>query len=60
MYTSQCIYQEQYIDEPSNAEWAEKYKWEIPVVHLNGKFLMKNQVDKEMLEKAIKEVSVLM
>uniref|UniRef100_A0A8C6X0Y2 Glutaredoxin-like protein n=1 Tax=Naja naja TaxID=35670 RepID=A0A8C6X0Y2_NAJNA len=35
---------------PNHSVWLEKYKYEIPVFHLNGKFLMKHQVDKQKLE----------
>ena len=34
--------------------WFEKYKHDIPVIHLNGKFLMKHKVFTGALEEAIK------
>ncbi|XP_058022458.1 glutaredoxin-like protein C5orf63 homolog isoform X1 [Ahaetulla prasina] len=35
---------------PNHSVWLEKYKYEIPVFHLNGKFLMKHRVDTQKLE----------
>ncbi|XP_070592412.1 glutaredoxin-like protein C5orf63 homolog [Erythrolamprus reginae] len=38
---------------PNHSIWLEKYKYEIPVFHLNGKFLMKHRVDIPKLEKQL-------
>lgn len=35
---------------PENSAWYDKYKYDIPVFHLNGKFLMKHQVDIQKFE----------
>lgn len=43
-----------YIDKEENNKWFEKYKYDIPVVHLNGKFLMKHKVFKDALDEAIR------
>ncbi|XP_062456436.1 glutaredoxin-like protein C5orf63 homolog isoform X3 [Rhea pennata] len=39
------ILQEVDITLPENSSWYDKYKYDIPVFHLNGKFLMKHRVD---------------
>ncbi|XP_027564853.1 glutaredoxin-like protein C5orf63 homolog isoform X2 [Neopelma chrysocephalum] len=39
------ILQEVDITLPENSAWNDKYKYDIPVFHLNGKFLMKHRVD---------------
>ncbi|KFQ18597.1 Glutaredoxin-like C5orf63, partial [Merops nubicus] len=39
------ILQEVDITLPENSVWYDKYKYDIPVFHLNGKFLMKHRVD---------------
>ncbi|KAM6475489.1 glutaredoxin-like protein C5orf63 homolog [Python bivittatus] len=44
------ILQEIDITLPDHSVWLEKYKYEIPVFHLNGKFLMKHRVDIQKLE----------
>jgi hypothetical protein len=49
----QFVYEECYIDDPSNKVWFEKYKYDIPVLHINGQFLMKHRVNKLQLEKAL-------
>ena len=49
----QFVYQECFIDEPENSEWFEKYQYHIPVIHLNGKFLMMHRVDEDKLARAL-------
>lgn len=49
----QFLYQECFIDEPENSEWFEKYKYDIPVIHLDGEFLMKHRVDEDKLIEAL-------
>ncbi|ELU01325.1 hypothetical protein CAPTEDRAFT_228559 [Capitella teleta] len=44
------------IEAPSNKEWWEKYKFEIPVFHLNGKFLMKHKVNTKLLQRKLDEL----
>lgn len=41
------------ITEEGNEAWFEKYRYEIPVFHLNGSFLMKHRVNEELLEKEL-------
>ncbi|KAK3593773.1 hypothetical protein CHS0354_014312 [Potamilus streckersoni] len=40
---------------PENKEWFEKYRYEIPVFHFEGEFLMKYCVNTKVLETALKE-----
>ncbi|XP_009877708.1 PREDICTED: glutaredoxin-like protein C5orf63 homolog [Apaloderma vittatum] len=49
-YKRRFILQEVDISLPENSEWYDKYKYDIPVFHLNGKFLMKHQVDMQKFE----------
>ncbi|XP_064358018.1 glutaredoxin-like protein C5orf63 homolog [Dromaius novaehollandiae] len=44
------ILQEVDITLPENSSWYDKYKYDIPVFHLNGKFLMKHRVDIQKFE----------
>uniref|UniRef100_A0A8C0QQR8 Glutaredoxin-like protein n=1 Tax=Chelonoidis abingdonii TaxID=106734 RepID=A0A8C0QQR8_CHEAB len=44
------ILQEVDITLPENAVWYDKYKYDIPVFHLNGQFLMKHRVDVKKFE----------
>ncbi|XP_073247388.1 glutaredoxin-like protein C5orf63 homolog isoform X1 [Porites lutea] len=43
------------ITEKGNEAWFSKYKYEIPVFHLNGTFLMKHRVNEELLEKELRK-----
>lgn len=43
------------ITEKGNDPWFSKYKYEIPVFHLNGTFLMKHRVNEELLEKELRK-----
>ena len=47
------MYEEVYIDEPTNKEWFKLYRYDIPVLHLNGRFLMKHCIDEELLKKEL-------
>ncbi|KGL82943.1 Glutaredoxin-like C5orf63, partial [Tinamus guttatus] len=49
-YKKRFILQEVDITLPENSSWYEKYKYDIPVFHLNGKFLMKHRVDIKKFE----------
>ncbi|XP_048788487.1 glutaredoxin-like protein C5orf63 homolog [Lagopus muta] len=49
-YKRRFILQEVDITLPENSSWYNKYKYDIPVFHLNGKFLMKHQVDIQKFE----------
>ncbi|XP_048384102.1 glutaredoxin-like protein C5orf63 homolog isoform X1 [Stegostoma tigrinum] len=49
-YKHRFILQEVDITLPENSIWFERYKYDIPVFHLNGQFLMKHQVNFKILE----------
>lgn len=49
----QFILQEVDITLPENATWYERYKFDIPVFHLNGQFLMMHRVNTSKLEKQL-------
>ena len=49
----QCHIEHVYIDREENNVWSQKYRYDIPVLHLNGKFLMKHKVLSGALEEAI-------
>ncbi|XP_012968219.1 glutaredoxin-like protein C5orf63 homolog isoform X2 [Mesocricetus auratus] len=38
---------------PENSTWYERYKFDIPVFHLNGQFLMMHRVNTSKLEKQL-------
>lgn len=44
------IFHEVDIRRPENRRWFGMYRYEIPVFHLNEKFLMKHRVDLKLLE----------
>lgn len=49
-YKNRFILQEVDITLPENSTWYERYKFDIPVFHLNGQFLMKHRVNTSKLE----------
>lgn len=49
----QFVYEEKYIDEPSNLEWYKKYQYDIPVIHINGQYLMKYRVNEWLLRRTL-------
>ena len=51
----QFTYEEKYIDDPSNEVWADQYRVDIPVIHLNGRYLMKHRVNEKLLRKTLEE-----
>lgn len=52
-YKDRFILQEVDITLPENATWYERYKFDIPVFHLNGQFLMMHRVNTSKLEKQL-------
>ncbi|KAM6986789.1 glutaredoxin-like protein C5orf63 homolog [Aplochiton taeniatus] len=50
-YKHRYVFQQVDITLPENKVWYDKYKYEIPVFHINGQFLMKHRVDISLLEK---------
>ena len=49
----QFEYEEVDISLDENAFWRSRYKYEIPVVHLNGKMLMKHWFDEDKMKSAL-------
>ncbi|KAM6912290.1 glutaredoxin-like protein C5orf63 homolog [Xenentodon cancila] len=43
---------------PENKLWMDRYRWDIPVFHLNGQFVMKHRVDASLLDKLLQEVEM--
>ena len=41
------------ITDPMNKEWFEKYRYDIPVFHFEGKYLMKHKVDVKDFKSAL-------
>ena len=52
----QFILQEVDITLPENSAWYQRYKFDIPVFHLNGQFLMMHRVDISKLEKQLQKL----
>ncbi|XP_068616252.1 glutaredoxin-like protein C5orf63 homolog isoform X1 [Brachionichthys hirsutus] len=40
---------------PENRAWFDRYRWDIPVFHLNGQFVMKHRVDVVLMERLLQE-----
>ncbi|GAA6234147.1 glutaredoxin-like protein C5orf63 homolog [Lates japonicus] len=40
---------------PENKVWWDRYRWDIPVFHLNGQFVMKHQVDVALMDKLLQD-----
>ncbi|CAB4417431.1 DUF836-domain-containing protein [Rhizophagus irregularis] len=40
---------------PENLSWFEKYKYDIPVLHLNDQFILKHRVEQDELEKILRK-----
>lgn len=56
-YNSMFVYEEQYIDDPENSVWYDKYRYDIPVIHINGIYVMKHKINKIKLFETLKEFS---
>ena len=52
----QIVLEECCIDVVGNEEWRRLYQYDIPVFHLNGRYLMKHRVDREKLQLALQQV----
>ena len=50
------IYQEEFIDSSSNKDWYDRYKYDIPVIHINGSYLMKHRVDEWLLRGTLSQL----
>ncbi|KJE90773.1 hypothetical protein CAOG_02028 [Capsaspora owczarzaki ATCC 30864] len=45
------------ITRPENATWFEKYKYDIPVLHINDQFAMQHRFDEAKLMAALKQAA---
>ncbi|XP_004586664.2 glutaredoxin-like protein C5orf63 homolog [Ochotona princeps] len=52
-YKHRFVLQEVDITLPENSAWYDRYKFDIPVFHLNGQFLMMHRVNTSKLEKQL-------
>ncbi|XP_067937620.1 glutaredoxin-like protein C5orf63 homolog [Watersipora subatra] len=52
-YLHKVQYQEVDINLEENEFWKNRYRYEIPVVHMNGKFLMKHRFDPVAMREAL-------
>uniref|UniRef100_A0A665UME6 Glutaredoxin-like protein n=1 Tax=Echeneis naucrates TaxID=173247 RepID=A0A665UME6_ECHNA len=41
-----------------NKVWFLRYRWDIPVFHLNGRFVMKHRVDTVLLDKLLQDAEI--
>uniref|UniRef100_A0A8D0HAK0 Glutaredoxin-like protein n=1 Tax=Sphenodon punctatus TaxID=8508 RepID=A0A8D0HAK0_SPHPU len=57
-YKNRFILQEVDITLPENSVWYDRYKYDIPVFHLNGQFLMKHRVDIEKFENQLLKIEL--
>ncbi|XP_011404529.1 PREDICTED: glutaredoxin-like protein C5orf63 homolog [Amphimedon queenslandica] len=52
-YKDQFVYEEVCIDTSEGAKWYEAYKHDIPVLHINGRYLMKHRINEDKLLEAL-------
>ena len=52
-FVFQYEFEEVYITDKGNEEWFKEYRYEIPVFHFNGSFLMKHKANEELLEEVL-------
>ncbi|KAJ8338663.1 hypothetical protein SKAU_G00354490 [Synaphobranchus kaupii] len=55
-YKQRFVLQEVDITRPENSVWYDRYKYDIPVFHLNGQFLMMHRVNIAVLEKRLARI----
>nr|XP_006626994.1 PREDICTED: glutaredoxin-like protein C5orf63 homolog [Lepisosteus oculatus]XP_015222941.1 PREDICTED: glutaredoxin-like protein C5orf63 homolog [Lepisosteus oculatus] len=55
-FKDRFILQEVDITLPENKVWFERYKYDIPVFHLNGQYLMMHRVHMDLLEKKLASI----
>lgn len=46
-----------YITEPENKDVYERYRYDIPVLHLNGQFLCKHRLDANLLDSKLSDLN---
>ncbi|XP_034051373.1 glutaredoxin-like protein C5orf63 homolog [Thalassophryne amazonica] len=54
-YKHRFVFQQVDISLPQNRMWLDRYKFDIPVFHLNGQFVMKHRVDIALLEQLLQD-----
>ncbi|XP_038072700.1 glutaredoxin-like protein C5orf63 homolog [Patiria miniata] len=54
-YGDRFVLEEVYITKPENRAYFKRYRYDIPVFHFNGEFLMKHRVDEELFKKVLAE-----
>ena len=54
----QYNFEEVDITAKGNSEWFGKYRYEIPVFHLNGEYLMKHKADVPLLLQRLKQLGI--
>ncbi|XP_033107102.1 glutaredoxin-like protein C5orf63 homolog [Anneissia japonica] len=52
-YKHRFKFEEVDIEAKGNKIWFEKYRYDIPVFHLNGQFLMKHRADEKLFVKSL-------
>ncbi|XP_061071832.1 glutaredoxin-like protein C5orf63 homolog [Conger conger] len=55
-YKQRFVLQQVDITRPENSAWYDRYKYDIPVFHLNGQFLMMHRVNVAVLEKSLARI----
>ncbi|XP_048877091.1 glutaredoxin-like protein C5orf63 homolog [Brienomyrus brachyistius] len=55
-YKHRFLLQEVDITLPENSVWLDRYKFDIPVFHMNGQFLMMHRVNIAILEKRLEKI----
>jgi len=55
LFVLQFVLQQVDISLPENRLWWDRYRWDIPVFHLNGRFVMKHRVDVALLDKLLQD-----
>lgn len=51
----QVILEKVDITAPENRSWWRAYRYDIPVFHFNGRFIMKHKADLDILNNALKD-----
>lgn len=54
-YMNRCVLEEVDIAKKENVRWLRLYRYEIPVLFMNGQYLCKHNLDEMMLEKRLQE-----
>ncbi|CAG8516899.1 10922_t:CDS:2 [Funneliformis caledonium] len=48
-----CDFEQKDIKAPENSDWFEKYKHDIPVLHINNQFIFKHRIKQDELERVL-------